>query len=123
DSTDALPFPLCVSVKERPGLAISVVLGNNVLVDHGLTVRNESLGTVVESHLRYVALAGGAQSCKRADGDPIPVRFRPALANAPVTQGFDLANELVVPPTDDEHWRSASGLIARDPHEALPRIL
>jgi hypothetical protein len=123
DASDALPFPLCVSVKERPGLSISVVLGNNVLVDHGLTVRNESLGTVAESHLRYVALAGGAQACKRVEGDPIPVRFRPALANAPVTQGFDLARELVFPPTDDEHWRSARALIAHDPHEALPRIL
>ena len=40
-AADALPFPLCVSVKERPGLEISVALGNIVLADHGQTVRDD----------------------------------------------------------------------------------
>jgi hypothetical protein len=122
DATDALPFPLCVSVKERPGLEISVVLGNIVLVDHGQTVRDEPLGAVPEPHLRRVAVAAGAQSCQRAEGEPIPARFRPALASAPLTQGFDLAAELGVPLAQDEDWFPATALIQRDPHDALPRI-
>ena len=44
--------------------------------------------------LRRVAAAAGAQSCHRAEGEPIPARFRPALASAPLTQGFDLASDL-----------------------------
>jgi hypothetical protein len=123
DAADALPFPLCVSVKERPGLAISVALGNIVLVDHGQTVHDEPLGTVPEPHLRRVAVAAGAQSCQRAEGEPIPVCFRPALASAPLTQGFDLAGELRVPLTQDEGWWPASALMVRDPHDALPLVV
>ncbi|HEY2926805.1 putative baseplate assembly protein, partial [Piscinibacter sp.] len=122
DPSDALPFALCVSVKERPRLEIGVALGNIVLVDQGQTVRDEPLGTVLEPRLQRVAVAAGAQSCQRPVGEPIPVRFRPALANAPLTQGFDLATELRVAPTPDEGWWSATALIARDPHDALPRV-
>jgi hypothetical protein len=122
DATDALPFPLCVSVKKRPGLEISVALGNIVLVDHGQTVRDEPLGTVPEPRLRRVAVAAGAQSCQRPEGEPIPVRFRPALASAPLTQGFDLARELGVALAQDEAWWPANALIIRDPHDALPLI-
>jgi hypothetical protein len=122
DAADALPFPLCVSVKERPGLEISVALGNVVLVDHGQTVRDEPLGVVPEPHLRRVAVAAGAQSCQRPESEPIPARFRPALASAPLTQGFDLTAELSVPLAQDENWFPATALIRRDPHNALPRI-
>ncbi len=122
DASDALPFALCLSVKERPGLAISVALGNIVLVDHGQSVRDEPLGTVPEPRLQRVAVAAGAQSCQRPAPEPIPVRFRPALANAPVTQGFDLDRELSVPVTQDELWWSATALIRRDPHGALPIV-
>lgn len=122
DAADALPFPLCVSVKERPGLEISVALGNIVLADHGRTVRDEALGSVPKSHLKRVPVAAGAQQCQRTQGEPIPARFRPALAHAPVTQGFDLAADWRVPLSQDEAWWPASALIARDPHDALPRI-
>jgi len=126
DAADALPFPLCVSVKEPPDLEISVAFGNIVLVDHGQTVRDEPLGSVPESRLRRVAVTAGAQSCQRTEGEPIPPRFRPALNSAPLTQGFDLAAELAIPlpssDQDDEGWWSASALLERDPHEALPQI-
>jgi hypothetical protein len=122
DASDALPFALCVSVKERPGLGISVALGNMVLVDHGQTVRDEPLGTVPEPRLRRVAVAAGAQSCQRPEGEPIPVRFRQALANAPLTQGFDLAGDLSVPLTQDDGWWPATALITRDPHGARPLV-
>ena len=126
DASDALPFPVCVSVKERPGLAVSIVLGNVVLADHGRTVRDEALGSVPKSRLNRVALMAGAKACQPSEDVPIPPRFRPALANAPLTQGFDLATELGIPvpsnDQDDEGWWSAGALLARDLHEALPRI-
>jgi hypothetical protein len=122
DAADALPFPLCVSVQERPGLEISVALGNIVLGDHGRTMRDESLGTVPEPRLRRAAAATGAQSCQRVEAEPIPVRFHPALVNAPLTQGFDLEKELRIGPTQDEGWWPASALLVRDPHDALPLV-
>lgn len=120
DPRDALPFPVCLSVKERPGLEISVALGNIVLVDHGMTVRNEKLGTVPKSHLHLAPAAAGGCSCTRSEERQIPVRFRPALANAPVTQGFDLERELTVPLIPRDDWWPATALIARDPQQALP---
>ena len=125
DAADALPFPLCVSVKESPGLEIGNVLGNIVLADHGQTLDEEDLGNVPSPGLKRVAVTV-AQSCRRAEDDWIPARFRPALEHAPLTQGFDLAADLNIPlPKDDEDdtgWWSASALAARDPHEALPQV-
>src|SRR5262249_50978770 len=46
DVADALPFPLCLSVVERPGLEVSVAMGNIVLADHRRTVADERLGSV-----------------------------------------------------------------------------
>src|SRR2546430_527187 len=117
-----LPFPLCVSVQEQPGLEISVALGNIVLVDHGRTVHEENFATVPQSRLRLAAVPAGAQSCQHAEGEPIPARFRPALANAPLTQGFDLEKELDIASPQDEGWQPASAVIVRDPHDALPLI-
>jgi hypothetical protein len=122
DTTDALPFPLCVSVKERPGLEVSIALGNIVLVDQGQTVRDELVGTVPEPHLRLARGVRDAASCAERDTQWIPVRYRPALARSPLTRGFDLERDLAVPLADDEAWWSATELMTRPPHEALPRI-
>lgn len=122
DAADALPFPVCLSVKERPGLEISVALGNIVLADHGQTVRGESLGTVPPPRLRRAAAAKPAQSCAQHQGEWIPVRFRPALKEAPLTRGFDLQRDLAVPLSNEENWWSASELIVREPHDALPFV-
>ena len=92
-------------------MTISVAFGNIVLVDHGQTVRDEPLGTVPEPRLRRTAAAAGAQSCQRAEGEPIPARFRPALASAPLTQGFDLASELACR-SRRRGWWPASSLLA-----------
>jgi baseplate J-like protein len=121
DATDALPFPICLSVKERPGLEISVALGNVVLVDHGMTVRAEPLGTVPVPRRRRARTSRFAECCTKTPGDWIPVRFRPALDNAPLTHGFDLAKDLAVPVAADDWW-SATSLIARNPQDALPDI-
>jgi hypothetical protein len=109
-------------VRERPGLEISVALGNIVLVDHGMTVADEPLGTVPPPRRRRVPPLAYARSCKHTVGDWIPVRFRPALAAAPLTRAFDLVGDLAVPLESDD-WFSATALIARDPHEALPDIV
>jgi hypothetical protein len=122
DTADALPFPLCISVKEQPGVEISVALGNIVLADHGRTVREKRRDSVPKPRLYRAPTTSGAQSCQRAEGEPIPARFRPALANAPLSQGFDLASELRIPPTQDEGWWPASALLIRDPHDALPLV-
>jgi hypothetical protein len=121
DAADGLPFPLCISVTEQPGDDISVALGNIVLVDHGETVREENFATVPQSRLRRAPAAAVAQSCQRAEGDPIPARFRPALSNVPLSQGLDLASELRIAPAQ-EGWWPASALLVRDPHDALPLV-
>ena len=122
DAADALPFPLCLSVTERPGLDISVALGNIVLADQGHTVESETLGTVPKPLLVRAPVTSGAHDCSRTDDVPLPVRFRPPFAQGPLTQGFDLASLLAAPPTDDEGWAGASTLLKRDPHEALPLV-
>ena len=125
DAVDALPFPLCLSVVERPGLAISLALGNIVLADHGRTVEHEALGSVAEPRLRRAPARSAAHDCVRADAVPVPVRFRPAFAQRPLSQGFDLAALLALPPikpADDDAWAAASTLLQRDPHEALPLV-
>lgn len=132
DGADALPFPLCLSVADRPELRISVALGNIVLVDHGRTIAGEALGTVPASHMMRAPAAPHAQACARAARAPIAVRFRPALANAPVTEGFDLARELAIAragdadpgalASPDQGWFPATALMARDPQQALPQL-
>jgi hypothetical protein len=122
DVSDALPFPICISVKERPGLEISVAHGNIVLADHGMTVRNEDLGVVPPAERRRAHSLATARSCSHDPGEPIPPRFRPALDAAPLACGFDLDADLRVPISDEDRWRSATLMIARDPHEALPLV-
>lgn len=125
DASDALPFPLCLSVAARPGLVVSVALGNIVLADHGQTVPDEALGSVPAPRLKRVPVVAEGCGCSTPEPQPIPVRYRPVLANAPLTQGYDLAAEWRVPPSQrdgDDAWWSASALITRDPHDALPRI-
>ena len=87
---DALPFPLCISSQtdEAHGEAlienVSIVRGNIVLVDHGLSVDGEDLGTVPASHLAYPLAHAGP--CNREVPKALPPRFAPQLASGPVTQ-------------------------------------
>jgi len=122
DAADALPFSLCLSVKERPGLEVSVALGNIVLADHGLTMPEESLGQVPPPAMTVVSAASGC-GCDATDPVRVPPRFRPALANEPLTHGFDLASLLAVPISADEAWWPASALLAIDSRTATPLVL
>jgi hypothetical protein len=88
---DALPFPLCLSSKtdEEHGAQeveqVSVVLGNIVLADHGITVADESLGFVPDPVL-FLTPATNVDRCADNLPLPIPPRYRPALSKDPLTQ-------------------------------------
>ncbi|MEO5658420.1 MAG: putative baseplate assembly protein [Polaromonas sp.] len=124
DAADALPFPLCISVTDRPELTeepISVARGNMVLVDHGRSVQAEDLGLVQPATLSLAAATESA-TCHKPDGIEVHARYRPALAQGPLTHGFDLATLLSIPLPDDEAWWPASSLLSIAPREATPRI-
>lgn len=88
---DAPPFPVCVSAvtdDDHGGELVddvSVVLGNIVLCDHGRTVAAEPLGAVPPPRLHYPA-GRDVDHCAPGQRVPIPPRFRPALAQTPLTR-------------------------------------
>jgi hypothetical protein len=85
DAADALAFPLCISVEEHPGLVVGEAWGNIVLADHGRTIEAEDLGEVPPPVLTAVE-PESCDPCEHRELEPVPIRFRPTLANAPVTQ-------------------------------------
>ena len=110
DPADALRFPLCISVEAHPGLVVSEVWGNIVLADHGRTIADEDLGEVPAPVL--TAVATDCDPCEQEAPQPIPIRYRPTLANTPLTQ----ARPAPAPDT------SATGTIGADPRSASPAI-
>ncbi|TPQ34845.1 putative baseplate assembly protein [Bradyrhizobium guangdongense] len=88
---DALPFPLCISAvtDEAHGSKtltdVSVARGNMVLADHGRTLAPDPLGSVPAPTL-FVAPDQGCDGCSPSALIEIPVRFRPFLQQAPLTQ-------------------------------------
>lgn len=128
---DALPFPLCVSAKtdeEHGGEYVedvSLALGNIVLADHGLTLREEELlGTVPET--RFVAPVPSPNRPERSRREPVYPRFRPALREGPVTQA---AKTTVTDPVTKERSPSpfdpdapAAAATRWEMREVLPEI-
>lgn len=88
---DALPFPLClwdVETGDQSGdkEPSSVALGNIVLADHGLSIRDEPLGEVPPANPALdKAPAHDADFCKERTARPTAPRFRPRLARRPLT--------------------------------------
>jgi hypothetical protein len=121
DAADALPFPLCLSVEERPGLEVSVALGNIVVADHGVSVADEPLGEVPPETLKLAPVAP-LGCCDKPERQPVPPRFRPALKHAPLTHGFDIDTLLKVTNSQDKGWWPASSLLSINPRAATPRI-
>ncbi|MCU7820357.1 putative baseplate assembly protein [Kitasatospora sp. DSM 101779] len=83
---DALPFPLCLGVAEG-ALETARAWGNIVLADHGQSVPGpgsggEPLGEVPGPRLLR---PGGTGRGGTAPPDPVPARYRPALARGPLT--------------------------------------
>jgi hypothetical protein len=125
DATDALPFALCICVTARPGLKVSVALGNNVLAAHGETVLAESLQSMPEPAKAYASAAGFVGECCAPPEAPErpPLRYRPSLRKAPLSHGFDLKALLAVPLNDDhEGWWSVAALRALRAHHATAQI-
>ena len=124
-AADALPFALCLGVAARPELAISVALGNIVLADHGRTLPPEALPTVTDGVRRYAPSPRQADACRQPEDPALPLRYRPQLAAAPLTWGFDLAAMLAArstgSPASPPLW-PASGLLALPARAAGPRI-
>src|SRR5690606_18590130 len=122
-AADALPFPLCLGVAERPGEVFSVALGNIVLADHGRTLPDESLPVVSDAVRRHAPGPRDADRCGARPATEVPVRYRPMLAESPVTQGFALV-ELLAASSDSTAapWWPASQLLSLDPRHALPHV-
>lgn len=109
---DALPFSLCLV---DAGIETALLWGNLVLADHGRTIPAdpaqldewELLGVVPQPRLRRAA----ADSCESDSEDPrtagtvgsepasgddvVPPRFRPALAQRPLTRGVAAPAEVL----------------------------
>ncbi|MDQ5837271.1 MAG: putative baseplate assembly protein, partial [Acidobacteriota bacterium] len=97
---DALPFALCISARTETSEYIekvSVARGSVVLADHGRTVPGygrvvpESLGLVPTADEALAAVASPATD-RCAGSEPVPFfpRFRPHLAEQPLTQAAPL---------------------------------
>lgn len=121
DQADALPFALCLTVADHPDVEISAACGNVVLADHGAKILGEDLGVVPGPSLwlKNTSDCGCADKPART---PVPARYRPAIANAPLTQGWDISALLEVPIQPDKAWWPASSLGAIAPRTATPRI-
>jgi hypothetical protein len=119
---DALRFPLCVSADTDDGYHddVSAALGNIVLVDHGRTVgaeelhpadRVEHLGAVPDP---VIFRPSTGDRCDERVRTPVPPRFRPALAESPVTQA--------APYDADRQPASATAAMTWEPADAKPSI-
>ena len=92
ESSDALPFPLCLSTRSDANMYldhVSAVYGNIVLADHGRTLAGEDLGTVPSPRLAAAA-HGDSLSCERPEAPVIPPRYRPLLKERPLTHALPL---------------------------------
>jgi hypothetical protein len=93
-SEDALPFALCLSStfidstgKTQTLTNVSVILGNNVLADQGLTIPAVALGSVPEPS---IPLPPTQDRCTPSAPASLPVRYRPTLPDSPLTQAVAL---------------------------------
>ena len=113
---DALPLPFCLSgfTDEERGERylddLSIVHGNIVLADHGLTISGESLGEVPAPQI-LLPPDVGADRCQRPSPQFGRVRFRPSLKGKPLTQAAPY----------DEMLPASQSLIA-DPDKSRPAI-
>lgn len=130
---DALPFPVCISAEtdEAHGSVlidnVSIVLGNNVLVDHGYSIDAEALGKVPAPRLQYSAQSFDA--CQREMPVPLPPRFRPELDKGPLTHQGTITKTKVVDGIRSskrmlfDSEASASAALLWQTADAMPAIL
>ena len=83
-AADALPFPLCLSVEERPGLEVSVALRQHRARRPRPDGRRRAARRGAAGRRLQLARAGAGRLLRQARADRmVPPRFRPALAQAP----------------------------------------
>jgi hypothetical protein len=109
---DALTFPLCISAQGSPPDCtftenVSVARGNVLLVDHGASM-DEMLGTVPTETTAQRC----STQCEPAELGIIPGRFRPTLAQGPLTFSQPIPRGAC----------SASEMIAQNARSASPQI-
>jgi hypothetical protein len=105
---DALPFSICLSAGDDD-TATAVAWGNIVLADHGRTIPREELGEVPAPSLAYATTPGGG--CEEPVVTPVRSRFRPMLAQRPLTWSAPVKN-----------FAPASTARIQDARAALPAL-
>ena len=107
---DALPFPVCISSqyldsngRPQPVTDASVVYGNVVLADQGLSFTGIRLGEPVPAPGLFYPASLAANRCQSAAPAPVPARYRPTVPDTvpgiPLTQAvpLPLAGDPVTP--------------------------
>ena len=99
---DALPFPVCISSvyldsngNPQPVTDVSVVFGNVVLADQGLSFTGISLKDPVPPPSLFYPPSSSANRCKPVRSTPVPVRYRPAVPN--IVPGSSLTQAVPLP--------------------------
>jgi hypothetical protein len=127
DRADALPFPLCLSSQtdDKHGHAliedVSVALGNVVLADHGLTIRGEKLGPVPQPALYYPP-ERDVLRCDSRERVPVQPRFRPRLAEGPLTRIGQVLRSPTVELVSFNSKAPASAAMAWEMSRVVPAI-
>jgi len=126
---DALAKPICISStfidddgEEQSISDVSVVYGNVVLADHGLTFKDRSLDTVPTPNI-YLPSNRNQDRCKPARPEAVPVRFRPVVPDSPLTQAVPLTLKAAAfGPAAVDPTQSATSLLSTNANAAVPSI-
>lgn len=130
ESLDALPFPLCISTDTLDD--VSVALGNILLADHGRSFHDGVAGPfapsslypdmVPESQLSYPPVAE-AGFCSPKKSENLPLRYKPQLKFAPLTQAAPLLKETSnAANTSEEEIKTAFDMMRWDMRDVRPSI-
>ena len=94
--SDALPFPVCISSKyidsqqtEKVVPKVSIVLGNNLLADHGVRLTGIDLDRVPRPTLFHPPNPA-ADRCHPTASVALPIRYQPVMPDSPITQAVTL---------------------------------
>jgi hypothetical protein len=129
---DALPFPLCISAitdkdhGEEYIEDVSIALGNIVLADHGRTIKEEDIGTVIESteslrfrpKLKERLLTQTATIKKQKNVNSVKqILYLPFDPEASASDAFEWKMEYVLPAItlNNEEWDTKRDLLNSGP--------
>jgi hypothetical protein len=113
---DALPqaFTVSSAVGAQFFDDVTIVLGNNVLADHGLWIKDEPLDVVQAAQLTRWETSGTGQ-CATRRRVRVPLRYRPQLARGDITQRVE-------PYPADDPPRFARHMLITNPRAASPAV-